>query len=146
GAGDGDVQPSFPTDLAHRAEVAKELVFRIATERRAEDHDVPLVPLDILQVPDEEPDVLVAISARYLLRKTNAERLVAQALLLDQVFDQVLLRPVESHDSDRRTVALGEPEVSQQVHDLLGLVAIGAVLVSAADAAISDRRSVARTA
>ena len=73
-AGDGDVQAPLTAFPVERSEVHRELAVLVAAVADAEDHDVTLVALDVLQVLDEEAVEAVFGEERVELRRASRRR------------------------------------------------------------------------
>ena len=128
GAGDGHVQPAPAALAVQGAEAhahAPLLVGPVAD--REEDH-VPLVPLDVLQVLDEDRLQLVA-------GEEGLDGRVVPAGAVEQVEHEALLGLAQGHHADG---VAGELGVLQPAHDLghdgLGLAAVRAALAVVVDA------------
>ena len=140
GAGEGHVEPPLAAALVDRAEVHQHLAVGAVAVADAQDDDVPLVALDVLQVLDQQADELAVDLPFPFGIEAVAEVGVVLGQPLQGAFDLVLLGFGKGDDADA-PAALPAQQFAHELGDVVGLGAVAPLVVDAVLHAVEADRT-----
>ena len=100
GASESNVEPFFAASHIDGTEVHTNFAFRVWAVADAQNNDVTFVPLNVLQVPDQEASELSVIFSFQLCLQTLCEVSIGLGKSPDRTIDLRLLSFREGHNSE----------------------------------------------
>ncbi len=115
--GDQDIQSPSPSHLPQRTKPAIELSLRIRAVRRADNHVITFVTLDVFQILDKQTFKRPCSHSRTRRCQTRREIRVLRCHLIERFENLVALSQIEAGNPDRRWLR----SFQQVCHDLADL-------------------------